>query len=209
MADIFREVDEAVQEDRFRRLWRRYGWLLISAAILLVGSVAGYNIWQQYTLSTGQADTDAIASALFLDGDREAAADNLSAALDDLSGDRRALAALIAANLHIEDGNADLAVPLLEAAADEAGGAMAAVATLRLALLQIDDGDSAAIEARVRGLAEQGPWRFTAQEVLALLALRDGDADRARSLYQALAEDEAAPPALRRRAAEIVEELGS
>ena len=209
MADIFREVDEAVQEDRFRRLWRRYGWLLIGAAVLLVGSVAGYNIWQQYTLSVGQADTDAMVTVLLLEGDEEGAADSLTAALDEFSGDRRALAALIAANLHIENGNPELAVPLLEAAADEADGAMAAVATLRLALLQIDSGDGAAIEARVSGLAESGPWRFTAREVLALLALRDGDTDQALSLYQALAEDLEAPTALRRRAAEIVEELGS
>ena len=45
MSDIFSEVDEEVRREQLRKLWERYGFLLIAACVLLVAGVAG---WRGY-----------------------------------------------------------------------------------------------------------------------------------------------------------------
>ena len=45
MADIFQEVDEEVRREQLKKLWDRYGNLLIAGCILIVAAVAG---WRGY-----------------------------------------------------------------------------------------------------------------------------------------------------------------
>ena len=40
VADIFEEVDEELKEENLKKLWDRYGRLIVVAVILLVGGVA-------------------------------------------------------------------------------------------------------------------------------------------------------------------------
>ena len=42
---IFREVDEAIRQDRLKAAWNRYGWLFVAGVVMIVGGVAGYNGW--------------------------------------------------------------------------------------------------------------------------------------------------------------------
>ena len=49
MSDIFNEVDEEVRREQLKKLWERYGNLIIAAAFLVVAGVAawrGYEYWQ-------------------------------------------------------------------------------------------------------------------------------------------------------------------
>ena len=49
MSDIFNEVDEEVRREQLKKLWERYGNLIIAAAFLIVAGVAawrGYEYWQ-------------------------------------------------------------------------------------------------------------------------------------------------------------------
>ena len=46
MADIFQEVDEEVRREQMKRLWDRYGWLIITACVLLVAAVAAYRTYE-------------------------------------------------------------------------------------------------------------------------------------------------------------------
>ena len=43
--DFFREVDEAVRQDRYRELWDKYGLYALVAAALIVAGVAGFKAW--------------------------------------------------------------------------------------------------------------------------------------------------------------------
>ena len=48
MSDIFREVDDALQQEKVTKLWREYGPTLILSAVLLVlmtAAVTGYRAW--------------------------------------------------------------------------------------------------------------------------------------------------------------------
>ena len=50
MADIFREVDEDLKREQFKRLWDRFGIYAIIAAVLVValtGGWRGYLAWEQ------------------------------------------------------------------------------------------------------------------------------------------------------------------
>ena len=45
MSDIFREVDEDIRHERFKRLWDRFGPWVIGVAVLIVLITAGYRGW--------------------------------------------------------------------------------------------------------------------------------------------------------------------
>ena len=52
-------------------------------------------------------------------------------------------------------------------------------------------------------MTETSPWRFSAREMSAVLAARAGDKDKARTLFQQLADDSQAPAGVRSRAADL------
>jgi len=46
VSDIFREVDEEVRRDQFKKLWERYGIFFIALAVLFVAAVGGWRGYQ-------------------------------------------------------------------------------------------------------------------------------------------------------------------
>ena len=42
MSDIFREVDEEIRHERYKRLWDRFGPYLIAVALLIVVGTAAF-----------------------------------------------------------------------------------------------------------------------------------------------------------------------
>jgi len=52
------------------------------------------------------------------------------------------------------------------------------------------------------------PWRYSAKELSALLAQKSGNKDKARKLFQEIADDATAPSGIRARAAELTAILG-
>ena len=64
---LFREVDEEVRQDEYKKIWDRYGTLIAAAALGLVLVVSAYKGWEYYKLKQSQdASTvyfDAVAKA--------------------------------------------------------------------------------------------------------------------------------------------------
>jgi hypothetical protein len=48
VSDIFSEVDEEVRRERLKKLWERYGGLLIAACVLVVVAVGGWRTYEWY-----------------------------------------------------------------------------------------------------------------------------------------------------------------
>ncbi len=48
MSDIFSEVDEDLRREQFRKIWERYGNLILAVAVLIVVGVGGWRGWQWY-----------------------------------------------------------------------------------------------------------------------------------------------------------------
>jgi hypothetical protein len=222
VTDIFDEIRDDLRAERAQHMLKRYGALIVVAAVLVVAGVAGWQVWRW---KQGQ---DAAATATtFLDAMNKVAGPQAGTAGDTPAHDAaaaqfasvaatgpegyRTLARLREAGLRATAGDNDAALKLW----DEVGADSKAEPLLRdlAALLwaenQVDQGAPESIEGHLATLVVPGnPWRPMAQETQALLALRTGQAGRARDLLKQLTTDQMAPNGLRARAAALLSRLG-
>ena len=104
--EFIREVDEAVRQDQWLKLWRRYGSYIIAAALaVVIGSAAGvgWRSWQQHE-RLEEARRYADAQQLLRDGKPAEAAAAFAALAEDASSGYRVLAQLRAAEAQAEAG---------------------------------------------------------------------------------------------------------
>ena len=66
MSDIFKEVDEDLRREQFKKLWDRFGPYVIGLAILIVVATAGYRGWDYWQERQAQATGDRFLAALDL-----------------------------------------------------------------------------------------------------------------------------------------------
>lgn len=206
MSDIFREVDEDLRRDRMERVFKRYGGIMLAAALAVVAATGGTVAWRNWQQSQKESETTALAAAL---SQAAQGPDKGVEALASFAGQAdpgmAALAQLNAAALLAREGKTAEAVAVY----DKLSGTAAAAVYRELAALlsvmhQLDSGDPAQLQARLQPLtADANPWRFSAREMSAVLAARAGDKDRARTLFQQLADDSQAPAGVRSRAADL------
>ena len=60
---LFREVDEEVRQEQFKKLWARFGNLVIGVCLLVILGVGGYQGWHYWQKKQSQAAGDAYFSA--------------------------------------------------------------------------------------------------------------------------------------------------
>jgi len=203
--DFFREVDEAVRQDRYRKLWDRYGIHVLAAAAIAVAGVAGYKGWT-FWQEKRAADAGAkFSQALKLEDGADAAKarEMLTALAESGPQGYRVLARFQLAAAAAKAGETDKAVAAYDALAKD--GAVDPIlrdqATLQAASLRLEKADYAEMEQRLKGLAESdSAWRFSARELLGLSAYRVKNMREAERQFSALTEDQATPANLRERA---------
>ncbi len=207
MSDIFREVDEDLRRDRMERLFKRYGGIMLAGALVIVAGTGGYTAWRSWQQSQHQKETAALAAALSQTGQGpEKGVEALAAFAGKADPGMAALAQLNAAALLTREGKTAEAVEVYDKLA--ANGAVSGVyrdlASLLSVMHQLGSGDPAQLQARLQPLtADSSPWRFSAREMSGILAARAGDKDKARTLFQQLADDSQAPAGVRSRAADL------
>ena len=211
--EFIREVDEAVRQDRWLKLWKQYGTYVIAAALaVVVGSTAGVG-WRAWQDSQRQAEAERYMAAIeLLRQERPAeAAEVLDALARDSSSGYAVLARLQAAQALGEAGDRAGKLDMLgQLTAD------AEAATLYRDLGQLLAAQEAFAAAGQDDLSRQlaklaadgSPWRYSALELSALAQLRAGETEAARATLTLLAEDPRTPPNLGRRAAELLNALG-
>ncbi len=203
MSDIFNEVDEEVRREQLKKLWERYGNLIIGLAILVVAAVAGwrgYEYWQARKAAEAGASYE---SALKLadDGKHSEAEEALAKLAAQGTTGYRVLARMrAAAELGLTDPKAGVAA--YDAIAGEPGQPLVRdLAAIRAALLVVDTAKLDEMTQRLEPLTQPtGAFRHTAREMLALSAWRNGDAAAARKWAEAASGDPEAPPGVRTRA---------
>ncbi len=217
MVDIFDEVEEDLRAERAQRLFRRYGWLIVLAAVAIVGAVAGWQLWNHW-----KAGQDAAAASRFVAAqtaiEQAAPGTKAPAQLDTLdqlaaTGPQgyKTLARLRAAALKANSGDLPGAIALWNQVAADANAdpLLCDLAILTLAMRQIDRGDPAQLQSRLEPLAMPGnPWSALAREQLAILDLRQGKIEEAKTRLKALSIDFQAPSGLRARASALLAGLG-
>jgi hypothetical protein len=203
--DFFREVDEAVRQERYKQLWDKYGVYVLGAAALFVLSVAGYKGWA-YWQDKQAADAGAkFTQALSMEEGADAAkAREMLAALAESGPEGyRVLARFQLAAAAAEAGETDKAVADFDALAKDPSvdPILQGRAALQAAALRLDKADYAEMEGRLRGLIESNSaWRYSARELLGLSAYRLNDMREAERQFSALVGDQGTPPNLRERA---------
>jgi hypothetical protein len=203
--DFFREVDEAVRQDRYKELWDKYGLYALVAATLIVAGVAGFKAWTYWQERKSQEAGTEFSQALgALDGGDAAKANS---ALNDLAekgpAGYRVLARFQIAAAEAHAGNTDKAVALYDALAADpmTDNILKGLATIQAATLRLDTADYAEMERRLNGLIEQGsPWRYSARELLGLSAYRLNKILDAEKQFSAIIADQGTPQNLRERA---------
>jgi hypothetical protein len=202
---FLREVDEAVRQDQYKKLWDNYGVYALAGLLLIVAAVAAYKGWSYWQERQAQEAGAKFSEALTLEGGTDdAKAHDLLASLAAQGPEGyRVLARFQLAAAEAKAGDLDKAVADYDALASDAGAdqILQGHAALQAAALRLDKADYAEMDRRLKGLIDSnGAWRFSARELLGLSAYRLNDMREAERQFSALIGDEDTPPNLRERA---------
>jgi len=203
------EVTEEVRRDKLFALFRRYGWILILAIVLIVGG-AGYREWRK---AQEKAAAEALGNAIMAAMAASDASARIAAldAIPGATGEVTAVIAMLAAGDAISNDQRPAAAKRLQAVAENMTlpAAYRQLATLKMVMLQGDNSPVAERRAALEPLAAPGqPFRPLVLEQLALLAVQDGDTETAIAhLRDAIAANDATA-GLRRRAVQLIVALG-
>jgi hypothetical protein len=211
--DLFiREVDEELRNDQLKSIWRRFGALIIGAAVLIVAGVAawrGYDYWQA---SQANASGDRFLAALdqARDGNSAEALKALESLQADGTGAYPMLAKLRSAGLLAEtDPKAAVAAFDAFAADGSVPQPLRDIAKLRAAYLLVDHGTYDEVAARAETLSADGnSLRHSAREAMGLAAWKAQRTDDARRLFSQIADDPQTPRGVAERAGIMLALIG-
>jgi len=204
---LFREVDEEVRQDQFKKLWARYGNLVMAVCLAVVAAVAGVKGWQYW--QTRQAEQGAEAYGKVL-ADIEAGKTSEAIPLAESIGHKgfAVLARMAEAAALGKAGKTAESVKMYDAIAADAanGSALRDAARVRAAYLLVDTLPPHELATRLSGLdAEKSAWRNAVHEILALSAYRTGDYALADRNANEIVADITAAPSMRQRAQMLVQ----
>lgn len=210
MSDIFQEVDEEVRREELKKLWQRYGNLIIAACVLVVvgvGAWRGYEYWQARKAGESGAAFENAVTLAEAGKHQEAEAAFAKLAADSSAG-YRALARLREA-AEITDTDKAAAVKAYDdIAADKSfGPVINDLAAVRAGYLLVDTAPYSEIRSRLEPLTgADKAFRYSAREILALSAWKSGDTTAARQWADMIIGDPQSPQTTRGRA-EVLSEL--
>jgi hypothetical protein len=211
--EFIREVDEAVRQEQWQKLWKQYGSYLVAAVLAVVIGTAvgvGWRNWQ-HSQRLDEARRYAAAQQMLREERPAEAADAFAALAEDASSGYRVLARLRAAEARAAAGDPVAAAAMLEqlAANDDAEPPYRLLGALLAAQRAFKDADPGALATELQPLiGTNDPWRHSALELRALAQMRGGDTVAARQTLNDLLDDPLTPPDLGRRAAELLAFLG-
>ena len=204
---IFREVDEDVRNDEYKKIWDRYGKYFTALAVAAVVAVAGFQGWKYYEVKQAEE-----AGVIYDDAVKKAAAgknDDALAAFAAVHQDGFAqLAQLRVAQMSADKGEVEKAVAAYDAFAADAknDSALADLARIRAGYLLVDTAKPDELLARLVRFDKAGDaWRNEAREILGLAAWRIKDYVGAKTQMDLIFADAKAPGAMRQRAQILIQ----
>jgi len=219
VVDIFDEVSDDLRAERAARLLRRYGGLLIIAAVAVLIGVGSQQAWTWYQTRQNQqaatayiAITDKIAAQGATPTTAQAITDaeSLTNFANTAPAGYRSIARLRAAGLLADAGQtADAETLWNQIAADDAADPLLrGLANLLWAQHALGAAPDDQVADRLQPLtAPENAYHALAQETQALLYLNEGKTDSAKALFSQLAADPTAPDGVRNRAGGLLAKL--
>lgn len=210
---LLREIDEELRRERYATLWKKYGHVVLGAAVVLVVAVAGYQGWRAWDVQTRSETGERFAAALALaqDGSNEAAAKSFDALAADAGSGYALLARFQQAAALAKGGKRDEAAARYRELAedDDIDAVYRNLAVILGVMVEMGKPNAGGLRDRLTPLmADSNPWRFSAREISGYLAWRQGDAKSAREQFSKLAADTSAPQGVRARANDMLAVVG-
>lgn len=216
MTDIFQEVEEDLRRDQLSRLWKKYGIQAIAAAVAAVLVASAFVGWKSYRAAQARAASlkyQEITAA----GERDAAPKapeemikSLDGGAKDLTGGYKVLSEFERAAALVRSGHADEAVKILNTIADNKGYdvSLRDTARLKAAYLQAETTSFADMKEKLAPLiVPESAFRFASGEILGYSAFRSGDLAAARTYFQNITADVAAPADIKQRSEDMLAEI--
>ena len=203
MANIFHEIDEELRRERLKRVWDRYGALIVGAALLVVigiGGWRGYEYLQNQRAAESGAQFEA-AMALAEGGQLEEAEKAFAKIATDGTPGYRLLARLREAGAMAARDRAAAVAVFDQVAGDTAAGSrFQDLAAVRAGFLLVDSAAFSDMEKRLQPASgAQRPFRHSARELLALSAFKAGDVQSLRRWADMITNDAESPASMRAR----------
>lgn len=202
---FIREVNEELRSDQVRAIWRKFGRVLIGAAVLLVLGTIGkvsYEYWRE-TEASAAGDRFLSALTLIREDKKDEGQKELAALEKDGFGAYPVLARMRTASLLAENGDTAGAVAAFTAIAKDGAipQALRDAARLRAAYLLVDTASYEEVSAEAEQLTNPASaMRHSAREVLGLSAYKHGDFKRAKEWFEQIAGDAESPRNVANRA---------
>jgi hypothetical protein len=203
VSEIFDEVNEELRREQLRKIWQRYGGLIVGAAVLVVVAVGGWRGYEYWQARQAAAAGSAFESAALLAEQNKHA--EAAAAFTKLAETAplsyRTLARLRAAGeLAAQDPQAAVKIYDGIVADGSVGVENKDLAALRAGMLLLDKVPYADLRSRLEPLSEKGRiYRHSAREYLALSAWHGNDAAATRRWIDMITTDEETPASVRQR----------
>jgi hypothetical protein len=197
VSDIFREVDEEVRREQLKKLWERYGSLVIALAVLIVLAVGGWRAYQWWEAKkAGEAGAAFEAAATLAEqGKHEEAAAAFAKLAAGSTPTYRTLARFReAAETARSDRKAAIAIYDRLTADSSIGSVLRDLATLRAGMLLVETASYDEIRRRLEPLsAPDRTFRHSARATLALSAWRANNATALRHWSDMILADAETP----------------
>lgn len=180
VSDIFNEVDEEVRREQLKRMWDKYGIVIIALAVLVIAGVGGYRAYDWYQMKQAAEAGTAFEEAAKLSADGKHAEAEAAFAKVAVEGtpSYKVLAKMREAN-EAATRDAPAAVAIYDQLAKDGslGPTFQDLAALRAGYLLVDTAPFADLSKRLEPLtASDRPFRHSARALLALGAWKANDA---------------------------------
>jgi hypothetical protein len=202
---LFREVDEEVRQEQYKKLWERYGNALIALCVIVVAGVGGYKGWQYWQVKQSETAGQNYFTAL-----KTAAGEKPEEGLQQLAAIDHAgfktLAQIRAGSLLAKQGKTKEALEQYSVVIGDiqAAPALRDLAAIRAAYLEADTLAPADLKARlVRFDATDSKWKNEMREIIAISAWRVKDYKMVDELTTAILGDPLAAGGIRQRATRL------
>ncbi|MEM1021761.1 MAG: tetratricopeptide repeat protein [Pseudomonadota bacterium] len=212
MSDFVREVDEDYRRDQLINFWRRFGWLFLLVAGLIILGVAGYTYYadaRQKALEEQATQFIRAQQLIKLEREDEALAELNDMLGGDLSSGYRGLAGLTRAQLLTGQGKTTEAIAAYQSMGADStlSESMRTLATLSYAGLVHDNRTAAELEEILAPVLATSDFKHSAEELVAAALLREGNTQEALSYLRRIRQTETAPNTLRARAQTLLDAL--
>ncbi|HRE61384.1 MAG TPA: tetratricopeptide repeat protein [Micropepsaceae bacterium] len=211
MSDIFREVEEEVRREQYRKLWDRYGFYAVSVAVLVILAVAGFTLYRSWQHGEAEAAADIYerASTDATEGKLESAVSQFTALRADGPAGYAAIAGMRLAAAMADANQPAQTVALYEELIQTiTDPSLKAAVAIKLAWMVADIEPVDQIKARVAAFTgDDSLWRHAARELLAYQEYRAGRFAEAKAAFEALSADAGSPRGVKDRADRMVDVL--